>query len=190
MPTVYAVENKTGLLYRKDTYDLFVLSEQKKEYKELFKRCENQVVLDIGGNCGYFAHYCVENNCKKVISFEPDPENFEVLKNQDYHKKNKSECFNVAIGPKKGTIELYINKNKNKGMHSVFKVNGRKPIEVPMRSFNEVLKKYKPKILKMDIEGAEFLLDWNIFPSNIDLIAMEIGIKTKFCGPNGRVNEH
>ena len=170
----YSIDKKTGLKYREDTYDMFIIKEQRKEYNELFQRCKDHVVLDIGGNCGFFAYHCVKNGCKKVISYEPDPSNFDVLESQDFHKEKRSEYHNIAIGPENGSINLYINQNKNKGMHSIIKVNGRPILEVPVRKFDEIVKEHNPRIMKMDIEGAELFLNWDEFPNFIDLIAIEI----------------
>jgi len=171
---------KTGLFYRPDTGDLDVLKEMY-EYKEIFKVCEDQVVMDVGANIGVFAYNALKYGAKQVISYEPEPENFQVLSKQ---KLGNAILNNVAMAGEVGTIDFYITRRKAgtkpcMGTHSIIPVRGRDKITVPTLSFYDELKKYKPTILKMDTEGGEYTIDWTKLPKYIKYLAIEIHCRKK-----------
>jgi hypothetical protein len=92
----------------------------------------------------------------KVFSFEPEPENFELL------VENTKDCKQVQVfqegvvaGPD-GTLDLYICKGDyNKYRHTIFKKRGRQSIQIKVRNFQKVLEEFRPSGIKIDSEGAE-----------------------------------
>lgn len=162
-------DKKTGLWCRPDTLDEYVIREQS-SYRALFELCRNKTVLDIGGNIGAFAYFALENGASEVFSFEPDPQNATIYRKQHL----KSTLFQEAISSKTGTSKLFLNSGKNKGLHSLQKIQGREFIPVMTRSFKQVLKTYSPEVIKIDIEGGEYNLNLEELPSYVESIAIEL----------------
>jgi len=126
--------------------------------------------LDLGGNIGTFSLLALSHGCK-VITYEPEPDNLNLLKLNLEHNFTDSTKWKIipkAIGIKNGLAELYLCKGDyNKYRHTLHSVRGRKSIKVPLISFKEEMNKYKPTGVKIDIEGTEIdilenttLSDW------------------------------
>jgi len=170
------VDKKTGLNYRENSTDESTLNEVRSEYKELYPFCENKVILDCGANIGAFTYHALKNDAKKVICYEPEKNNFKVLQAQNF---NNVELFNKAVDKSDGTILLYSPKHRSgcKIATDSFTINyvkGRLSESIDAVSFDSQLKKYKPDILKMDIESAEYNLNLENLPDYIKYIAIEI----------------
>ena len=167
---------KTGLNMREGTLDEYVIREQS-SYTKLFERCKGKTVVDIGGNIGAFAFNCELFGAKEVHSFEPEPENIKLFKSQ---KLKLTKLHEFAVAEEDGVAFFYVNGGKNKGLHSLDKTRGREHIEVKTIAFEKVLKKLNPDVLKIDIEGGEYGLDFDlILKSNVKVIAVEIHLVTK-----------
>lgn len=164
-------EKNTNLWCRENTLDEYVIKEQS-SYSELFSRVSGSVVMDIGGNIGAFAYRAYKSGAKRVISFEPDPENIKMYKKQNFPSNIK--LIERAISNHTGKAEFYVNTGKNKGLHSLQAINGRECIQVKTASFNKALEKYTPDYIKIDIEGGEYNLDFSNLPEYIKGIAIEI----------------
>ena len=79
----------------------------------------NDTVLEIGAHIGTFT-ILASKKAKKVYSFEPYPENFNLLKeNLALNKITNVAPIRKAITEKNGTSELYIS-NINTCSHSIF----------------------------------------------------------------------
>jgi len=130
-----------------------------KLFKSLIK--PGMTILDIGANIGYYtlvaSHHAESSG--KVLSFEPEPENYKILKKNTQNKKN-TQVFQYALGDKKTEKKLYLS-SSNKGKHSLAPLEGESnSIQVPIITLDEVLQEInidKVDIIKMDIEGAEAL---------------------------------
>jgi len=120
-------------------------------------------VLDIGANIGEYtiiASYLVGDS-GKVISFEPEPENYELLlKNIKHNNRKNVQAFQCGLADKKSDEILYLSSD-NKGKHSLAKLDGEnKSIKVPIKTTDQVLSGININnvdVVKMDIEGAEAL---------------------------------
>ena len=163
-------EPKTGLWCREDTLDEYVVKEQRC-YDLLLDFAKGKVVMDIGGNIGAFAYSAIKHGAKSVISFELDPDNITVFTKQNL---DQVKLIKGAIASHNGTATLYLNKGKNKGMHSLQAIGGRETIQVKAYPFKKALTKYSPDLIKIDIEGGEFDLDFKNMPEFIQGIAIEI----------------
>lgn len=164
---------KHKMYYREGTLDVFVMNEIDSSYKHLDLQ-PNDIVFDVGGNIGAFAKWA-SPQCKQVYSFEPDPDNFEVL------TKNIEGLHNVCpqklalIETEEKTIDFYQNKGKNKGMHSTVKIRGRDIVTVQAANFYRELLAGEPTKVKIDIEGGEYgiLMDY-VFPDFVKALAIEL----------------
>ena len=121
-------------------------------------------VIDIGANIGYYTVIAGKRIGVngKVFAFEPEENNFSLLsRNISLNKLNNVTVFKVALADKSGEKSLYLD-NDNKGHHSLSSQKSRteKRVLVKTDTLDNILEKYgSPKIdlIKMDIEGAEFL---------------------------------
>jgi FkbM family methyltransferase len=118
------------------------------------------VVLDIGANIGYytliFGKFVGEEG--KVFAFEPEPNNFALLKkNVEINGYKNVILVQKAVSNKTGKIRLYLNKD-NMGAHTIYDSgDGHRCIEIEAIQLDDHFKDYDGKIdfIKMDIEGAE-----------------------------------
>jgi FkbM family methyltransferase len=139
-----------GYNTRPGTYDRQVINELG-TYKTLVLE-SGDVVLDIGGNIGSFARYASER-CQEVISIEPDPDNYALL------KLNAPKALNLNAAVTNSDVHeitLWKNRGINKGMHSTVEFRGRDPIVVQAVKIQDLLEEFKPTKIKVDCEGAEY----------------------------------
>lgn len=134
--------------------------------------------LDLGGNIGTFTCLAAYRGCK-VITFEPEPENFAMLKyNVKLNKLDKMVELNQAgiIGGPDSTVNLYVCKGDyNKYRHTIFKKRGRETIPIKVLNFMAVLDRTKANGVKIDIEGAEIELLESVvtWPDHVTHIVFE-----------------
>lgn len=143
--------------------------------------------IDIGANQGIYTLIASKNvNFKKIYSFEPVPENFKSLK-----KNIKLNNFNRIIA-KKVAIS---SQNKNSYISFDKKHTGSSSLDLKKDNLNKLIKiktvnfKYLNKminlnyrlIIKIDVEGHEFVVLEQIVKSNlikkVDYIYIEINFK-------------
>jgi len=169
---------------RPDTTDIKVIDEvinrntyQKKNLDFLIH--SGQTWLDLGANIGTFAVLALALGADKVICYEPEPENFQMLKENlklNGFPTNRYKLYQQAVATATGKQDLYLCKgNYNKYRHSLIKIRGRETTPVSVTTMNTVRQKH-PAInaVKMDIEGSEIEIlenyhDWN----GIDLLVFE-----------------
>jgi len=129
-----------------------------KTMKEIIKL--GDWVIDIGANIGYYTLLLAKlvGPKGKVISFEPDPTSFKILK-----KNIKANNFknivpeNKAIADKNREINFYISK-KDTRFHQIFdNPDNKKILRIRAITLDQYLKKFSGRIdfVKIDIEGAE-----------------------------------
>ena len=119
---------------------------------------EGDVVLDIGGNIGVFAHRAEFRGASKVISFEPMTPTFNCLiKNAG----PKTDVYKMAIGSKSGWLEFKIEGDlSNTGGGTSVHDSGREIVHREMvykLDVNELFNNLSDRIdfMKVDIEGGE-----------------------------------
>lgn len=129
-----------------------------KVLKTLLKEGDN--IMDIGANIGYIslvAAQLIKGN-GHVFSFEPSPEMYDKLKTNilENHTSNIT-AFPFAISNHIGDAQFFINNTGNSGMSSFRQDNSVSPIKVNAITIDSILQKLpKIRLLKIDIEGAEF----------------------------------
>ena len=117
-------------------------------------------VLDVGANIGFYTVLFSEWVGKKgkVFAFEPDPDNFELLKKNI----NANGCRNViaiqkAVSDKSGKTKLFLS-DENKGDHRIWdSEHKREQVEIETTTLDEYLLTHSSKIdfIKIDVQGAE-----------------------------------
>ena len=129
-----------------------------KELKVLFKWLKNKIkfnnVIDAGAYLGNHSVY-FSNFFKKVISFEPNPYSYELLKLNTKQKKN-IKIYNFGLSNKNSTEDFY-NYEFNHGGSSVIK-SKKTPYtkhRAKFCSFDKLNFKKKIDLIKIDVEGNE-----------------------------------
>jgi FkbM family methyltransferase len=137
-----------------EIYEPFETALLKKEIKP------GQTVLDIGANIGYYTLIAAKlvGPKGKVYAFEPDPDNFALLKkNVEANGYVNVVLLNQAVSDKTSTAKLFLNKT-NKGDHRLYdSKDGRPSITVQTVKLDDFFKMLDKKIhfIKMDIQGSE-----------------------------------
>ena len=118
------------------------------------------VVYDVGANIGYFTLEFARLVGKrgKVISFEPHPEIYKVLKRNVKRNKYKNVSLkNVACGESNSQMNLYLS-TENEGNHKIVDNDSTKgSVSTKVVRLSDFIGQTPPRLIKMDIEGAELL---------------------------------
>ncbi|TSC82475.1 MAG: FkbM family methyltransferase [Parcubacteria group bacterium Gr01-1014_20] len=133
-------------------------------YDRLLTRIkENSIVIDIGANIGVFSVKAAEASKNvKVLSFEPFPRNFEMLKtNIALNKLEKRiQPFQAAVGQKGGKQTLFFRPGDSGG--GSFKRYGNEAelssVEVSTVTLEDIFSSNRIEscdFMKIDCEGAE-----------------------------------
>jgi FkbM family methyltransferase len=166
-----------GFTIRSGTYDDYIVREIS-SYKSLEITPED-VVLDIGANIGTFSRTALLAGARRVISVEPDPENFELL----HINAPGAEMFcmaAVAAGDERIGVTLYKNRGINKGLHSTVPTRGRDMLMVPTIGWDYLLTTFKPTKIKIDCEGAEYtFLEVDLLPVCVKGLIIEYNLSRK-----------
>ena len=146
-----------NFIVRNETSDSFVVKEVLSGAYRKLQIKPNDVCLDLGLNIGVFS-VMASKKCKFVYGFEPDKENFEIAyKNLKFNNCANTTVFNKAvIGNDDTKRKFSINIKRNKGAHSLIEKRGRNCVIVECININNLIDEYKPTIMKIDTEGAEY----------------------------------
>ncbi len=146
-----------------DSFDSLNLSIYEKYEPRLLEVIEKEikpgeVIVDLGANIGYytliFARLVGEKG--RVYAFEPDPENFALLKkNVEINGYKNVVLVQKAVSNLTGKTRLYLS-DENVGDHQIFDSKfGRKSIEIETVSLDDYFKDEAVDFVKIDIQGAE-----------------------------------
>lgn len=119
------------------------------------KLTKKDVVLDLGGNIGAFT--CdIFDKVKKVIVYEPEDVNYEFLSTniEDNGAKNVIAHKQAVVGNDDKVRDFYLGKAPY--YYSFLVKHNRKRVPVECVNINDVMKKYNPTKMKVDIEGSEW----------------------------------
>lgn len=113
------------------------------------------VAVDVGANIGYYS-LILSKIVKKVISFEPGPQNLNVLrKNIASNKIKNIEVVGKAVSDKKDNLKLGLSAD-NFGDHQVAVFDkSRSVVDIESISLDSYLSSEKVSILKIDTQGWE-----------------------------------
>jgi len=138
----------------------------------------DDIVFDLGGHIGVFT-YNIYNKVKQVIYVEPDPNSFKIGK---YNNKNASNVIfiNAAIVANNDTErKLYKSDTNSEGSHSLHVSSREKYIIVKCVNYFDLIKKYKPTIIKAHLEGEEFFIYDKPIDKNVRIFIADFHLKTK-----------
>jgi len=117
--------------------------------------------IDIGANVGYYSFIASERigPSGKVFAFEPDPDNFRVLKENIAALGYKNIVpIQKAVANQSGKLKFYLS-GRIKGDHRLYdSCDGRRFIEVETLKLDDYCSECagRVKAIKIDIQGAEF----------------------------------
>lgn len=121
---------------------------------------EGDTVWDVGANIGYFTLEFARSVGLggKILSFEPHPEIFKVLqRNVIRNKYQNISLQNVACGEETSISKLYFS-TENEGNHKIVdNSSSNDSVETKVVKLSTFLETYAPRLIKLDIEGAELL---------------------------------
>jgi FkbM family methyltransferase len=162
----------SGLWVRGDA-DIGVIAQQK-DYKLLTTLgLVKPKILDLGGYIGTFVWFAKKNlDPEWIVSVEPDPRNAEVW---EVNWGNDNQCLQIKMAVTKNggeILPLYLGKTYA-SCNSLEHFRGRTTVDVHTVAFSNLLER-NPTLIKCDIEGGEFGLDWSALPDSVEAIAMEI----------------
>lgn len=120
----------------------------------------------------------------KVYAFDPTPKSIKWV--QDNVDEPRFVFLPYGIDDKTGTAKFLLPKNDNYVSGSVIKQNNvdeNKSIEVPMKSFEDIVKELKHDkidVLKMDIEGSEYKVIESILNTPVEIKQVIIELHERF----------
>ena len=173
--TQIELDEKSGLHYRPELGELFVIKEQS-QYKKLdFK---GKTVMDVGAHIGCFTDLALKNEARHVWAYEPTPQSFELL-GININCEEVTQYNRALTGNFEPTVDFYLSK-KYPTCHTHMPVRGREKITVQANNFWERLKKHSPDILKVDVEGGEYdFMFQEEIPECVEQIAIELHLGKK-----------
>ena len=136
-------------------------SSETKSMKKTIKK--GMTVIDIGANIGYYTLMFADLAGEKgrVYAFEPDPSNYRLLvKNIEANGYKNVIAMQKAVSNKSGVIDFYHSEGHRGDHRSYDPGDGeRKKIKVKSETIDRFTgKKIIPDIVKIDVQGAEFLV--------------------------------
>lgn len=170
------------ILSRSIVYDKIWEPETTKLIKNIIHK--GDIGIDLGANIGYFTILMANlvGMSGKIFSFEPDPQNFDILqKNIKQNQLKNVIPKQSAIGDIDGKIKLYLS-NTNAGWHKVFPTQfvdyevSKKNIDVDICSLDKLFANKKIDLIKMDVEGYE----WNTIQGGKQILEENYDIKLIF----------
>lgn len=119
---------------------------------------EDDIVMDIGAHIGGFSHHCVTQGAH-VIAIDPDEESMALL---ERNVPNATHVRAAVTSDGLPNADLWLCAfNASTEMHSLVASKGRRRIRVPVVDFESLIETYRPTVIKVDIEGGEYYLDWD-----------------------------
>lgn len=178
----YTLRDGTSFQARGGTMDRVVLNEVwlRRIYSQPgFEIGKDDIVVDIGAHIGFFSVLAAQR-AKRVLSFEPNPDNFDLL-TENLKRNGLENCraYQLGVAGTDGRMMLYLNQN-NTGGHTLYgPPTSREVVSIETVTLAGIFNRYsleKIDFLKVDCEGAEYEIFRSISPDmwrKIRTIGME-----------------
>lgn len=142
--------------FRENTYDAsifdFVVRQNEYELGDL----SGKRILDVGGHIGCFALKALRCGAEKVVSFEPNEENYTLAASNLSGAGDKSEVVRAAVSRSDKEVEVRFEPSDNAANSGGgCSVTGLGEV-VPSISLDEAIEQHNANWIKIDAEGAEF----------------------------------
>lgn len=148
------------------------------EYKDM-------VCLDLGANIGGFIKIAIDSGAKEVVAIECDARNFKKLSESFKDVENVLLIEAAVSNINEPTVKLY--KSGSKNNHCSTSIIQKTALfkeydEVRNVLITDLLEEYKPDIVKIDIEGAEYGILDAVIEYKPDFLFVELHV--------GKVKHH
>jgi len=155
------IKNKNGILFCEKNITSIYVADQNYE-KNLYPWFElsSGTFIDVGAHIGKYTVKLGRNSANKVISLEPEENNFSLLKkNVALNKLENTICINKGVYSCKSLLPFYISV-KSGGTHSILKNDDTdKKIYIPVDTLDNIIddlgRMNKINLVKIDAEGSE-----------------------------------
>jgi FkbM family methyltransferase len=147
-----------------------------KKVRNLLKSIRGDCFYDVGANVGYYS-LLLRHNFRRVYAVEPVPRNVKQLKRRlSYRFIKNVVVVQAALSDKNGVATFYVNSDKanilnNFSASSLFekfefrssdhgpdRTYAGSPMSVETMTFDTLLSEPTADLVKIDVEGAEFLV--------------------------------
>jgi FkbM family methyltransferase len=123
-------------------------------------RSKQPLLIDVGAHTGSFSWPYIKKGWR-IVAFEPEYKNFKALRRNLLWIKGV-KCINKAVADKSGLIVPFYVSKEHYGIHSLkpFHATHKSSYSVETIRLDDALKNLKIQnvtLLKIDIEGADFL---------------------------------
>jgi len=169
------MDESSGLWHRPSSSDMKIIREVASAYRELpFE--DGDVFLDLGAHIGAASKLALVRGAAKVIAVEPDPSNIAILRrNLDGYP---ARIIEAVVGDKAGSATLYAHAAKPHLSSTLSNEVGRNAIEVPVVALGALLTRYRPTVVKCDIEFDEYgLTRIEKLSPTVRVLAIEIHVR-------------
>ncbi|MCP2727687.1 FkbM family methyltransferase [Limnofasciculus baicalensis] len=134
----------------------------------------DDTVMEIGAGLGFLSCYVAKKNgSDRVFAYEANP-NLEKPIRDLYQLNQVKPTLDICLIGKENGKELFYIEKDFWSSSKIQKNPNSQPIEIPVKSFNQEVRRINPSFLIIDIEGGEYELmsyaDWH----NVQKILIEI----------------
>lgn len=166
-------------IFQNGEYDRFLSKEVKKWFSP------DQDIIDIGANLGYWSVFLSQLTTGMVYSFEPVPDNFDLLtKNVELNARTNIVTYQKAVGDENKSARLYQTSEYFSKFFSYELEENPLFIDVDMVRVDDLLKVMKNLgFIKLDVHGYEYFVARGLFEN---LKATRPQVLTKFW-PGGMI---
>lgn len=118
----------------------------------------SDVVIDVGAHMGFFS-IPVNSQVSRMVSLEPAPANFELLRrNINLNNTHNIWAIQNAVSDRHGPIPFHLGVRGTTGHSATNRKQGGVDIQVQAVTISYLVQSYSPTVLKLDCEGAEWLV--------------------------------
>ena len=133
------------------------------------------VVLDLGAHIGSATCLFLAKGAAKSIAVEPDPSNLLLLRKNV--ARRPVTIIPAAVAAKGGRVPFYVRTDRSYVGSTISDAN-RKRVVVPAVGFADLLARYRPTVVKCDIEFSEYdLPELRALPEQVRVLTMEVHIR-------------
>lgn len=172
--------SKLDMYLREGTSDKTMINECLDNYSILPLNGDS-IILDLGANIGGLGVIGIKSGVRRIISVEPDEFNFQVLESN----LNDIRCINLnsaVVGDDSRTLSFNITDNTYSACSArlaLTETHNKTPKNMLSKTVTcvnllKLLDTYKPNIVKIDIEGAEYYTLTESLPPYVEYMAMEL----------------
>lgn len=164
-------QNISDLLVIKETFELNTYSLSEKDF------VHSGVLLDIGANIGAVSILASKLGAKRIVAYEPEKENHELLLKHLELNKVPAEVHNIAVWNTETEIPFVPSQGASTSREDAVEAHKEAVVYVKTISLEAVLESLgEVDVLKCDTEGAEYIMFGSLKEgalNNVHKIVME-----------------